>query len=163
MNRDLFIGAQAMVFERAMEELAAGKKQTHWMWVVFPQMDLGESWRSKMFALTADDAEEYVEDDELGIRLIESFSRVLKLLNGAVQPTGDATARELLLAFGDDAKKLRSSATLFAHLPGDNVRQEVVKAIARAVLIEGFARQCHATRELLRKQGVVIVDDRSGG
>ncbi len=100
-------------YERALPELRAGRKTSHWMWFVFPQIaGLGHSSMARIYAISAlPEAEAYLEHPVLGPRLIES-TRVLAELTGR-------TAREI---FGEtDAMKLRSSMTLFAraapHVP----------------------------------------------
>jgi uncharacterized protein (DUF1810 family) len=58
---DLFIGAQALVYDDAKAELTAERKEGHWMWVIFPQhVGLGATDRSKLFGLTLQDARECV-------------------------------------------------------------------------------------------------------
>ncbi len=94
-------------YEHALSELRAGRKTSHWMWFVFPQIaGLGHSSTARTYAISSlPEAEAYLEHPVLGPRLIES-ARVLTELTGR-------TAREI---FGEtDAMKLRSSMTLFAR------------------------------------------------
>ena len=93
-------------YARALAELRQGRKQTHWMWFVFPQLaGLGHSATAQAFAIgSLQEARDYLGDPLLGARLRECAAVI-----AAAQP---ASAGELL---GDvDALKLRSSMTLFA-------------------------------------------------
>lgn len=100
-----FISAQAPVIAQVEAELTAGRKQTHWMWFVFPQLaGLGRSEVAQFYAI--DDLEEarrYLADPLLGARLRQHVRLLL-------QHEGK-TAREILGA--PDDLKLRSCLTLF--------------------------------------------------
>lgn len=90
-----------------MDELRAGRKATHWIWFVFPQIaGLGQSPMSKRYAIASlDEARAYLRHPALGPRLVECASVVSGL-------AGAGLAAEAVL--GDlDALKLRSSMTLF--------------------------------------------------
>ena len=94
-------------YDRAVAELRAGRKQSHWMWFVFPQIaGLGSSPMAREFAIgSLAEAQAYLTHPVLGPRLAECA----RILNAAVDGT---TAAEI---FGPvDAMKLRSSMTLFA-------------------------------------------------
>jgi uncharacterized protein (DUF1810 family) len=94
-------------------ELAAGRKQGHWIWFVFPQIaGLGSSVRSVHFALSSrEEARAYLDHDLLGPRLIEAARLVLAI--------EDRTAHEI---FGSpDDLKFRSSMTLFDAVAPDNI------------------------------------------
>jgi len=100
-----FVQAQAPVIETAMEELRAGRKETHWMWFVFPQLyGLGHSRKAQKYGIVdLDEARDYLAHPLLGPRLHECFRLVLQ--------HQDSKAEEI---FGTvDAMKLRSCATLF--------------------------------------------------
>jgi uncharacterized protein (DUF1810 family) len=102
-----FVRAQQDVYGAAIEELRGGRKRSHWMWFVFPQIrGLGSSLTSQRFAISSlEEARAYLEHPVLGPRLRES-AEALAAVRGR-------TAREI---FGDvDARKLRSSMTLFAR------------------------------------------------
>jgi uncharacterized protein (DUF1810 family) len=101
-----FVDAQAGVYDRALAELRRGRKQSHWMWFVFPQCaGLGRSAMSERYAIrSAAEARAYLTDPLLGQRLLECADALLAV-------TG-RTAREILGS--PDDMKLRSSATLFA-------------------------------------------------
>ena len=103
-----FVAAQDRdgTYGQALAELRAGRKRTHWMWFVFPQLaGLGRSATAQHYALASlDEARAYLAHDVLGPRLRASVAALLE------RPGG--TARDVL---GDvDAMKLRSSMTLFA-------------------------------------------------
>ncbi len=74
-----FRDAQAGVFETAREELRAGRKRSHWMWFMFPQMrGLGSSAMAQTYGLSSRaEAAAYLADPTLGPRLIEMFEIVL--------------------------------------------------------------------------------------
>lgn len=107
---DMFVEAQDTVWNDVLAELRAGKKQTHWMWFVFPQLaSLGQSDMAKLYGLNdLNEATEFYHHDVLGPRIDLVVSI---LLQGQ-----EASAKAM---FGDtDAKKLKSCATLFAAVPG---------------------------------------------
>jgi uncharacterized protein (DUF1810 family) len=114
-----FLDAQANDFERALAEIRRGRKQSHWMWYIFPQIaGLGFSSTSKFYAIKdRGEAENYLAHPVLGKRLVE-ISNALLAVEGK-------TANQI---FGspDDAK-LKSSMTLFGALDDTNpVFQEVL-------------------------------------
>ncbi len=107
-----FVDAQEYDFERALEELREGSKQSHWMWFVFPQLaGLGHSPTAQYFAISSlDEARAYVEHPLLGRRLCSCLEALL-------QWAGKRTAERI---FGPiDAMKLRSSLTLFEAASDD--------------------------------------------
>ncbi|MFQ1700271.1 DUF1810 domain-containing protein [Loktanella agnita] len=106
---DLFVEAQDTVWNDVLAELSAGKKQTHWMWFVFPQLAaLGQSDISQLYGLNdLAEATDYYDHPVLGPRL----DTVIGLL---LQHT-DRSAEDILGKV--DAKKLKSCATLFAAVP----------------------------------------------
>src|SRR5215472_10593360 len=104
-----FVAAQDAgdTYDQAAAELRAGRKTSHWMWFIFPQIaGLGYSPASQMYAITSiDEARAYLAHPVLGARLIECAT----ILTGLA----DRTAEQI---FGEvDALKLRSSMTLFMH------------------------------------------------
>jgi uncharacterized protein (DUF1810 family) len=92
-------------YEQALAELRRGRKTSHWMWFVFPQVaGLGRSPTAQHYALSGlDEARAYLEHPVLGPRLRECCSVLLEL---------EGSSPEALLG-GIDAIKLRSSMTLF--------------------------------------------------
>lgn len=107
---DRFVSAQAGAYTRALAELRAGRKQTHWIWFVFPQVEgLGHSSTSRHYAISGlDEARAYLGHPVLGPRLLECVE-VLLALEGR-------TASEIM-SYPDDLK-LRSSMTLFERVAG---------------------------------------------
>ncbi|HEX5923373.1 MAG TPA: DUF1810 domain-containing protein [Baekduia sp.] len=108
-----FIDAQDAggIYEAALAELRGGRKVSHWMWFVFPQIaGLGRSSMAKMYAIgSLAEARAYLSEPILGPRLLGA-TRVVDELSGL-------TAQEI---FGEiDATKLRSSMTLFARAAPD--------------------------------------------
>ena len=104
-----FIGAQEEIYADALAEIKRGRKRSHWMWFVFPQIQgLGFSEMSKRYAIKGiDEAEAYLNHPILGQRLIEICMALLALdSNDAYEIFG-----------APDDMKLRSSMTLFASLP----------------------------------------------
>ena len=116
MNRETslqrFIDAQKGDYEIALLEIKHGRKRSHWMWYIFPQIQgLGFSSTSKFYAITdINEAASYLQHPVLGNRLIEICTELLAL------PGNDAHA-----IFGSpDDLKLRSSMTLFCSVPGSS-------------------------------------------
>ena len=108
---DRFVQAQGPVYETALAELRRGRKASHWMWFVFPQIEgLGFSAISQHFAITGlDEARAYLAHPVLGPRLIEC-TETINAIHG----------RSALEVFGaPDDLKLRSSLTLFVHAAPD--------------------------------------------
>jgi uncharacterized protein (DUF1810 family) len=106
-------------YEQATAELRRGRKTSHWMWFVFPQVaGLGQSPVSRMFAIrTLDEAHAYLAHPVLGPRLIECA--------GILAATQGRTAEQIF--GGLDAQKLRSSVTLFLRTnPGTPVFGQVL-------------------------------------
>lgn len=118
-NLERFVGAQASSYQQALSEIRAGKKRSHWMWYIFPQLaGLGRSDYAIRYAIRdKSEAEAYLQHPVLGKRLAEISDALLQL------QTSDALA-----VFGSpDHLKLHSSMTLFASLPG--IHQQVFKAV----------------------------------
>lgn len=104
LNR--FIEAQRHDYERALAEIRNGRKQTHWMWYIFPQIDgLAASATARRYAIkTLAEAGEFLNHPVLGPRLLECAEAVVAIEGRSVRDM-----------FGSpDDLKLRSSATLFA-------------------------------------------------
>jgi uncharacterized protein (DUF1810 family) len=109
-----FVAAQNAggTYDRATRELRDGRKRSHWMWFVFPQIaGLGRSEMARTYAISSmEEARAYVAHPLLGPRLVECA--------GIVAGLQGRTAREI---FGEvDAQKLHSSMTLFHRAsPGE--------------------------------------------
>ncbi len=110
---------QSGTYQAALAELRAGRKTSHWMWFVFPQIaGLGQSPISRRFAISSlDEARAYLAHPILGPRLTESARALTQL------PAGSAEQ----IFGGIDALKLRSSMTLFARAaPGEPLFAQVL-------------------------------------
>ena len=111
-NLSRFLEAQDSVFVDVLYELRAGRKRTHWMWFVFPQIrGLGRSPMSEIFAISSlQEAKAYLAHPILGPRLKECTQLV-----NAVE------GHSISQIFGNpDDMKFRSCMTLFAQATGDN-------------------------------------------
>lgn len=109
MTLDRFLAAQERNYAIALAEIKNGKKRSHWMWYIFPQIaDLGFSETSKFYAIKDQaEAEAYLQHPVLGKRLIEISKTLLELEdNHATRIFGSP-----------DDLKLKSSMTLFGALP----------------------------------------------
>jgi len=116
-----FVAAQdaAGTYDRAVGELRGGRKVSHWMWFVFPQIaGLGYSPASRRYAITSlEEARAYLAHPVLGARLIECAA----ILTGGPGRTAEQIFGEL------DAQKLHSSMTLFVRAaPGEPVFRRVL-------------------------------------
>jgi len=118
-----FVAAQAQggTYDAAVAELRGGRKRSHWMWFVFPQIaGLGQSPISRRYAISSlAEAQAYLAHEILGPRLVEC-ARIVAAL--------DARSADEVFG-GIDAMKLRSSMTLFARAdPTNPVFGEVLDA-----------------------------------
>ncbi len=108
-----FVTAQSAdaTYDRAVEELRRGRKASHWMWFVFPQIaGLGRSATSRKFAISCrEEAEAYLHHPVLGPRLLECAGIVIELQGRSAEQ----------IFGGIDALKLRSSMTLFMRVAPD--------------------------------------------
>lgn len=133
---DRFTEAQDIHWYEVVEELAAGRKQTHWMWFFFPQLrGLGSSRLAHYFGIAEPrEAAEYWDDDLLGGRLRSSTGILLGL------PKGTKPEK----VFGKiDAMKLRSCLTLFANVSSEDER--IVEVLERYFLSE----RCQLTLDII--------------
>ena len=116
MSLERFVAAQdeGGTYDRALRELRAGRKTTHWVWFVLPQVaGLGRSSTAVHYGLAGlDEARDYLAHPVLGPRLRECAQALLEL------PGRDAAA----VLGGTDAQKLRSSMTLFEAAEPDEPR-----------------------------------------
>ena len=105
-------------FDRALAEIKRGKKQTHWMWYIFPQVSgLGSSYMAVFFSIKSmAEARAFIEDEYLGGNLLTISSALLSL---------ESNDPRAVMGFPDDMK-LRSSMTLFLRATDDN---EVFRAV----------------------------------
>jgi uncharacterized protein (DUF1810 family) len=107
-NLSRFVQAQDDGYEAALSEIRSGRKRSHWMWFIFPQFKgLGSSPTSQRYAIgSLGEAEAYLAHPVLGPRLLESAEAVLGI---------EGRSASDVFGFPDDVK-LRSCATLFAHV-----------------------------------------------
>jgi uncharacterized protein (DUF1810 family) len=112
-NLERFILAQNFenAYENALREMRRGRKTSHWMWFIFPQMTgLGRSFMARKYAIRSlAEAQEYLRHPLLGDRLVE-----------ATEALGQVDASTVEGVFGStDTQKLQSSLTLFALASGE--------------------------------------------
>ena len=107
-----FVDAQKSVYERVCKELRNGRKETHWMWFIFPQLrGLGQSATALRYGIASkEEAEEYLKHPVLGPRLREC-TRLVNFVEGR--------SISEILGYPDDLK-FRSSMSLFASVAPDN-------------------------------------------
>ena len=107
-----FVDAQIPVYDKVCFELRDGRKKSHWMWFIFPQLEgLGSSQMARKFAISSlAEAAAYLAHPVLGSRLTEC-TRLVNLVEG--RPI------EQIFGYPDDLK-LRSSMPLFVHATPDN-------------------------------------------
>jgi uncharacterized protein (DUF1810 family) len=107
-NLHRFLSAQDAVYPQVLAELRAGRKRTHWMWFIFPQIDgLGYSSTARFYAIQSEEeARCYLKHPVLGRRLAECAELILSLAGRSAEEV-----------FGyPDVLKLKSSMTLFAYV-----------------------------------------------
>ena len=121
---DRFVRAQSANYASAISEIRSGRKRSHWMWYVFPQIDgLGFSSTTKRYSIkSVEEAEAYLRHPVLGLRLSECFEALL-----AVE------GRSAFEIFGPiDEMKLQSCATLFARVsPSGSVFERILEKYFR--------------------------------
>jgi uncharacterized protein (DUF1810 family) len=131
------VTAQQPAYDHALEELRRGRKTSHWMWFIFPQVaGLGHSLMSERYAIRSlDDARAYLAHPLLGARLRECAGVVLQV---------KGTTAEAV--FGPiDAKKLRSCMTLYHRAAPD-------EPVFRQVLDQRFGGMADPMTDALLKQ-----------
>lgn len=116
---DRFVKAQESDYERALEEMKCGKKTSHWIWYIFPQLKgLGRSYNAEFYGIeNREEAELYLNDPLLGGRLRE-ICCVVKEHSG-MNIYG-------IMGGGIDAAKLKSSMTLFDVIEPDGVFKDIL-------------------------------------
>ena len=118
MDLNRFIYAQDAKYNIILKELKNGKKETHWIWYIFPQfIGLGVSEISEYFAIKSlDEAREYLNNEVLGKRLRECCNILLGLED-----------KDIIEIFGEiDAMKVRSSMTLFDYIVPNDIFGKVL-------------------------------------
>jgi len=119
-NLSRFVQAQEQTYDQALAELNAGRKRSHWMWYVFPQLDgLGSSPITKRYSIKSEaEARAYLDHPVLGPRLVECAEAILRVEG--------KSAREILGS--PDDLKLKSCATLFARVsPPGSVFERILE------------------------------------
>ncbi len=116
-----FVAAQARVYHTVLDELGVGRKRSHWIWFVFPQIaGLGSSPMAARYAISSlDEARAYLAHDLLGPRLHECARLVNAVPDRSIED---------IFGFPDNLK-VRSSMTLFARATEDN--RDFVELLAR--------------------------------
>ena len=111
-NLNRFIEAQMTTYEGAMLELTRGRKESHWVWYIFPQIEgLGRSDTAKLYSIKSlEEGRAYLGHPVLGPRLIEACEILLNLKDASIDE---------VMGFPDDLKLL-SSMTLFEFISGSN-------------------------------------------
>jgi uncharacterized protein (DUF1810 family) len=106
-----FVDAQAPAYQRVLAELRSGRKASHWMWFIFPQIKgLGASPMAQKFAIASRaETQAYLDHPILGARLRECTRLVTAIRDRSI---------EEILGYPDDLK-FRSSMTLFAAVAAD--------------------------------------------
>jgi uncharacterized protein (DUF1810 family) len=113
-NLTRFVRAQEDDYEQALAEIVSGRKRTHWMWYIFPQIEgLAFSSTSKLYSIKSfEEAKAYLDHPILGPRLLACAEAVVRV---------EGLSAAEIFGFPDDLK-MRSSATLFACvLPAGSV------------------------------------------
>lgn len=119
-NLERFVAAQATDYEQVTSELRAGRKQSHWMWYIFPQIaGLGSSGMARHYAIgSIEEARAYLRHPLLGERLRECTGLVNAVEGRKISQ---------ILGYPDDLK-FRSSMTLFARAaPEERVFREALR------------------------------------
>lgn len=114
-----FIDAQKDSYEDALFEIKQGRKRTHWMWYIFPQIKgLGKTSTSIYYSINSlEEAKDYLNHEVLGARLIEISKELLKLeINDPVSIFGSI-----------DSLKLKSCMTLFFYVSKEAIFYEVLE------------------------------------
>jgi len=108
-NLNRFVDAQRLDYAVALDEITQGKKYSHWMWYIFPQIEgLGRSHIAQKYAISnAEEAKAYLAHPVLGLRLLECCEVLLGL--------GSSYTASEIFGYPDDLK-LKSSMTLFASI-----------------------------------------------
>lgn len=125
-NLERFVTAQAPVYETVLAELRAGRKRTHWMWFIFPQLaGLGRSAMAQKYAIASiDEAAAYLAHPVLGARLRECCAVVAGL---------DGVSANQIFSEPDDMK-FHSSMTLFAYVePAEKLFSDCIRKYFRGV------------------------------
>jgi uncharacterized protein (DUF1810 family) len=146
-------------YATAIAELRAGQKRSHWIWYVFPQAFEGDSLNSRTYRIRSlAEAEAYVADDLLWGRYVESVVAVEQSLWRIFWDEERARCLETVLGSDVDARKFRSSLTLFFKVTQRDtsertaVFREMVDYVGRNMpIIWGGRMSCSATLMMFQK------------
>ena len=136
-------------FEAAIEELKNGKKEGHWIWFIFPQIEIGQSEMARKYAIKSlAEAEDFLKNRILRDRLLSTSEIVISQLKNGVNP-------EVLLGGSTDCLKLSSSMTLFKAISQrlDDFALEQVCGNVLKLLDKSSIPLCAATEDWLLKKG----------
>lgn len=135
-NIQRFIAAQEKAYDMALSEIKSGRKQSHWIWYIFPQIKgLGYSFNSNFYGIDGiEEAREYISNNLLRHRLVEICKELL---------LHDVNIKEIL--GGIDSQKLKSSMTLFDIVMPDDIFSSVLEKF-----FDG--KRCHRTLTKINKK-----------
>lgn len=113
-----FLKAQEYSYDTALKEIKNGKKVSHWMWYIFPQIEgLGTSSTAMYYAIKdIKEAEEYISNPVLWNRILENSSALLSI---------DSSDPYEVMGYPDN-RKLKSSMTLFYEVSGNEIFKKVL-------------------------------------
>ena len=141
---DRFIKAQENTYLVALKEIKNGRKQSHWMWYIFPQIKgLGMSETSRYYGIDGEEeAKAYLDNEILGSRLREITSELLKLnIDNPVNIFGTI-----------DAMKLKSSMTLFDYVSDYKIFSQVLNKYYNGEIDEKTILLCEKRKKLVYKK-----------
>lgn len=141
---DRFINAQENTYSIALNEIKNGRKQSHWMWYIFPQVKgLGMSETSWYYGIDGvSEAKAYLDNKILGNRLREITGELLKL-----------DENNPFDIFGTiDAIKLKSSMTLFDYVSDEDIFMDVLKKFYDGEIDEKTISICENGKSLIYKK-----------
>ena len=128
MSLERFVKAQEQSYEIALQEIRNGRKRSHWMWYIFPQIKgLGHSPTAEYYAIQdRNEAEEYMKHSVLSQRLIEISEVLLEI---------DCSNASEIFGYPDDMK-LKSSMTLFSLISDNIIFKRVLEKFFNSKLDE---------------------------
>lgn len=140
MGLERFIEAHEEDYTRALKEIQNGRKLTHWMWYIFPQITgLGMSETAQYYEIKSlEEARAYMDNEILGTHLIEITNSLLELnTNNPIEIFGDI-----------DSLKLKSSMTLFDYVSNNEVFSKVIDKYFSGLKDQATIKICKEMEEL---------------